>query len=155
MPTESFSRMRLPFESPGLFALARDDGTGIASTWRPIRGQWLSDEFETACLKSTPGARDLGKGPPAGTGGKSPWPINLNGFTLVGPILAQRAITGNTMARTRALRIGCDPLAASSPHRIGAHRIARSDQEPQPLRSRPAARARPSHLGQGVHHPRT
>jgi hypothetical protein len=33
--------------------------------------------------------------------------------------------------------------------------IARSDQEPQPLRSRPATRARPRHLGQGVHHGRT
>ena len=51
------------------------------------------------------------------------------------------------MARTRALRIGCNAHGASGPHRIGAHRIARSDQEPQPLRSRPAARARPSHLG--------
>ena len=70
---------------------------------------------------------------------KSPWPINLNGFTLVGPILARRAIPRDTMARTRALRIGGDPLAATGPYRIGADRSARSDQEPQPLRSRPAA----------------
>ena len=68
-------------------------------------------------------------------------PINLNGFTLVGPKLARRAITGNTMASTRALRIRRNANAATGPHRIGADRIARSDQEPQPLRSRPAARA--------------
>jgi len=35
----------------------------------------------------------------------SPEPINLNGFTLVGPTLARRAIPGNAMACTRALRI--------------------------------------------------
>ena len=58
------------------------------------------------------------------------------------------------MARTRALRIGGDPLAATGPHRIGADWIASSDQEPQPLRSRPAARARPSYLGQAFDHRR-
>ena len=58
------------------------------------------------------------------------------------------------MARTRALRIASDPLVASGPHRIGADWIARSDQEPQPLRSRPAARARPSDLGQAFDHRR-
>ncbi|MFN7796530.1 MAG: hypothetical protein ACK5Q3_13310, partial [Planctomycetota bacterium] len=79
-------------------------------------------------------------------------PINFNGFTLVGPKLARRAIPRDTMACTRALRIRRNANAATGPHRIGADRSAGSDQEPQPLRSRPATRARPSHLGQGVHH---
>ena len=68
----------------------------------------------------------------------SPWPINLNGFTLVGPKLARRAIPRDTMACTRALRIRRNANAATGPHRIGADRSARSDQEPQPLRGRPA-----------------
>gem|GEM_PF-1078033 len=39
MPTEGFSRMRPRLESPGPYALARDDGSGIASAWRPSRRQ--------------------------------------------------------------------------------------------------------------------
>jgi hypothetical protein len=35
MPPQCLSRMRPPFESPRPFALARDDGSGIASAWMP------------------------------------------------------------------------------------------------------------------------
>ncbi|MFM7976444.1 MAG: hypothetical protein ACKO8U_15320, partial [Pirellula sp.] len=58
----------------------------------------------------------------------------LSGRTITCVFEHMRAIPRESMARTRALRIGGDPLAATGPHRIGADWIARSHQEPQPLR---------------------
>ncbi len=39
MPPQCLSRMRPQLESPELFALTRDDGSGIASAWTPSRRQ--------------------------------------------------------------------------------------------------------------------